>query len=510
MKLRQCSQRLRVVPQLSGGAHLLLPSSETTVAVRAYDARFVKKMTRSQAEGSSETQDQQKMVRYLARLHGTTIPDHGDSQKTSQSTAEASHNMPSRQTEREHTNENIAGRTGGENDQIIETECKDVDGLCTFRDSFKYPVVFFILQGEMQRDQLARADSFVNQAQHALMMKKKQGGESKKHEAQDRKIQEKYKNQPAGTARVFIVPDIPSVLKTLASIVDSVKPEKRLRKEKFFANEAKKKFLPDPETGLPASEAAVSSHVAGAFRSWATRSDLPPRDTDVILSVLETLSKITSAGEAVLDNIPINDASKTTLISFFGDLATKTCSVPIQEEGSTCDDNLQHSSLSNHVDFSTTRHLHAHPRAAAHSFDSSSGLSSEILPVEDGFQHDSMNRYMHSQQMLASSSVPNMMYDARAAHADLPPLQNQVLPLPASQYQVQEHGDYPGMQPGVATGGMPPAQQIHDLTLRRLSPHRIQNYPPGNTQQQIDAKLNEYYSGDSNAGYGLGNNCYYG
>ena len=44
------------------------------------------------------------------------------------------------------------------------------DDLIAFRDSFKYPIVFFVLPpGEMQIDQLSRVDSFVMRAQRSLL-----------------------------------------------------------------------------------------------------------------------------------------------------------------------------------------------------------------------------------------------------------------------------------------------------------------------------------------------------
>ena len=46
---------------------------------------------------------------------------------------------------------------------------KDVDGLCDFRDTFKSPVVFFVLPlGSMQEEQLGNMESFTMRAQMIL------------------------------------------------------------------------------------------------------------------------------------------------------------------------------------------------------------------------------------------------------------------------------------------------------------------------------------------------------
>ncbi len=47
-----------------------------------------------------------------------------------------------------------------------------IDGIRNFRDSFEYSVVCFVLSnGQMQRDQLGRRDSFVNLAQRNLLIR---------------------------------------------------------------------------------------------------------------------------------------------------------------------------------------------------------------------------------------------------------------------------------------------------------------------------------------------------
>ena len=46
----------------------------------------------------------------------------------------------------------------------------DGDDLIAFRDSFKYPIVFFVFPlDEIQIDQLSRADSFFMRAERSLL-----------------------------------------------------------------------------------------------------------------------------------------------------------------------------------------------------------------------------------------------------------------------------------------------------------------------------------------------------
>ena len=104
------STLVRVVPQLSGGAHFLLPGKNgaASVAVRVYDETNISKMDEE----------------YKKR---------------------------------------------GEEKWRVNKQGEDVDGLCSFRDTYKCPVVFFVLsQGSMQDKQLSNMKSFTMRAQMAL------------------------------------------------------------------------------------------------------------------------------------------------------------------------------------------------------------------------------------------------------------------------------------------------------------------------------------------------------
>ena len=104
------SNLTRVVPQLSGGAHYLLPGKNgaASVAVRVYDKAYINCM------------DEEYKKKQHALPLGTSIAE-------------------------------------------------DVDDLCLFRDTYKFPVIFFVLpQGSMQNEQLSDLKSFTMRAQMAL------------------------------------------------------------------------------------------------------------------------------------------------------------------------------------------------------------------------------------------------------------------------------------------------------------------------------------------------------
>jgi len=160
----------------------------------------------------------------------------------------------------------------------------------------------------MQQDQLSRSNSIVNQMQRALLHYKNNPTHSG----------EKNNQKQKGAARIFIVPEVATVLRTIVSVMDSIKPEKRELKRNFFAKEASENFLPDAHTNLPLSKDAVARHVTGAFRKWADKSEIPLCDANILLSVLGSLGKIISADRSVLDAIPVNESTKDILTDFFG------------------------------------------------------------------------------------------------------------------------------------------------------------------------------------------------
>jgi len=101
IKLRQCTQKLRVVPSLTGGAKILFPTSHTTVAVRVYDAVTITEMEKRVQQNRNLLQD-------------------------------------------------------------------DFHEVCSFRDSFKHSIIFFVLKSDIISDQLGRVESVVNTLQRRL------------------------------------------------------------------------------------------------------------------------------------------------------------------------------------------------------------------------------------------------------------------------------------------------------------------------------------------------------
>uniref|UniRef100_A0A6U2M2T7 Uncharacterized protein n=1 Tax=Leptocylindrus danicus TaxID=163516 RepID=A0A6U2M2T7_9STRA len=193
-------------------------------------------------------------------------------------------------------------------------ELEDVDGLCSFRDAFMYPVVIFELPpGKVQEDQLARPNSFTMKAQtvltssHIARLSKPMstaGGQQEK----------KRRN----SARFFIVPDTITVLRTLSIVLESIRPERIERQKKYFAAEAKKSGLPDAETGEVISEAALAEQTVIAFRKWARRYEIPEGDEGVLLSVLGSISNIAQASWDTLSATPIDDLTRDVILAFFG------------------------------------------------------------------------------------------------------------------------------------------------------------------------------------------------
>jgi len=188
----------------------------------------------------------------------------------------------------------------GDNDNRL-----DVDGLCTtFRDKFENSLCIFLLpSGEHQRDQLGRRDSFVSQAQQSLLHRDETTTE-KKH-----------------VTRTAIVTDSAQVVQTIQSTVASLQPDKREKKAKYFQQVATKHFLPG--AGKPTQE-VIANHVMKTFNAWADRYEMEEGDSSVVLNTLETLVNVGTANANTLEDVPIRDAPKELLATFFGSNGTSS------------------------------------------------------------------------------------------------------------------------------------------------------------------------------------------
>lgn len=128
LHLRRCSRKIKVVPSLTGGAHILFPTAGTTLAVRVYDPFGIAKLEK---EYSGLIQ---QSIRSRINIFAHQKDD----------------------------------ATSGGNDRSVEIE-NDFDGICSFRNSFKHSVVFFALtNASLLSDQLSRFGSIVNSLQRCL------------------------------------------------------------------------------------------------------------------------------------------------------------------------------------------------------------------------------------------------------------------------------------------------------------------------------------------------------
>jgi len=179
-----------------------------------------------------------------------------------------------------------------------------IDGLCNFRDSYEHSIVFFVFpSGRQQRDQLGRRDSFFNAAQKSLLRR-------------DKKTDEDDDGKRKHITRTAVVSDISQVIQALDSLVQSLAPEKREKRKRYFAQVASQKFLPGSET-RPSQE-VVANHVMKTFRTLGERFEMPEGDSSVVLSMLGSLVSVATANKDTLDDVPIRNASKELISRFFG------------------------------------------------------------------------------------------------------------------------------------------------------------------------------------------------
>ena len=142
---------------------MLLPGKET-VAVRSYFPQQIrqieKRYTKSNdaLSNSKASKSETHSSKYLSQLNQNDVGLEPFSQKQEQK-------------EKSKANEESSD-TNNENTFVDYDD--DGDELIFFRDSFKYPVTFFILPSEeLQNDQLTRSDSFVMRAQRSLLSRRK-------------------------------------------------------------------------------------------------------------------------------------------------------------------------------------------------------------------------------------------------------------------------------------------------------------------------------------------------
>jgi len=297
IKLRNRCQKIRIVPSLSGNAHVIFPRSDNTLALRIYNANRIANMEKEYSESTRRNISHQMMK--MRNTNTNTNDKYGDD------------------------NDDNNKANNNEANEQIDFDDFDFDRICTFRDCFKHSIVFFVLppssstSNELISNQLGKMDSIVNILQRCLTTSRKCNSSSG----------EKAK----GNSRVYIVPDYDSILQTISITLDSCTKEKSKLKEHYFQQEAKRVSLPqNPTTSItdeiiqptPNDETLTmaTQHVRNVFQSWAEkRMDLSIDDTNVIMNVLGSLEKIMNATEDVLEEVPINPSTKRGILKFFGD-----------------------------------------------------------------------------------------------------------------------------------------------------------------------------------------------
>lgn len=304
IRLRQQSHRIRVVPSLMGGAHYLFPSSDRTVAIQVYDQQTIARIELEQ-KNRSPFAFQQRMLKSFTNIVDMEALSSNDLAKNKETDLNTTSSSNPQMLQFSSSNKNSA------RESILPKDDDIFDRLKIFRDSFKYTAVFFVLSSEVLTDQLVRIDSFFNQAQNSL------ASFSELSQSSEDQYPDNTKVKKEGCARVLMVSNNESLLGSLLSIIQSLKPEKRALKEKFFRKEAERTFYPDSITRLPPSELAVAKHVTSALHGWAKRAEVSVDDVNVLMNILGSLEKIVSVDENILDNIPINSLSKTAFLDFF-------------------------------------------------------------------------------------------------------------------------------------------------------------------------------------------------
>lgn len=171
-----------------------------------------------------------------------------------------------------------------------------VDGLQHFRDSYENSIVFFILPLNHQRDQLSRRESFLHAAQRTNI-------------------------------RILIVADVSQAISAMQSVIQSLAPEKREKKRKYFAQIAEQNYLPSSMMmmggggGIEPTQEGIANYAKNAMISWAERMEMQQGDINVALDMLGSIANMVTASDRDLDNIPITTASKDVIRQFFGGIA---------------------------------------------------------------------------------------------------------------------------------------------------------------------------------------------
>ena len=301
--LRACSQRLRVVPRLSGEAHLVLKEeTSTTLAVQVYDADRIEATERRWKEEAG-------------RSSGGGGSGGGGPGEDWMLTKKA-----------------LAARKTKSFDPLSNDPT--IVGLQTFRDTFRNTAVFVVLgtlHGDLRRRQMNRPTSFLNVAQRALASPRRgtTGGTcSSSSESSGGSGNDNGNGAIAmGSSRIFLVTDVASLQSHLRATIDSIRPDKIGMKEKFFAEQCRSNGLQPSSSSASSSGAeapldtksgsAVAQRVADALRAWSDGAGIPRGEMDVVLGMLGSLEAVVAADGRALATVPVSDRTKRMIVAFF-------------------------------------------------------------------------------------------------------------------------------------------------------------------------------------------------
>ena len=117
------------------------------------------------------------------------------------------------------------------------------------------------------------------------------------------------------SSRVTFVSDNETAFGVLTGIADAMKhSEKRMA---YFRAKRRHLYIPD-ESGVivPNSKAAIT--VGETLSEWAQQFGLPKEEESVLMAYLKTLESIATADDEILEDVPIEEATKKVLHWFFG------------------------------------------------------------------------------------------------------------------------------------------------------------------------------------------------
>ena len=117
--------------------------------------------------------------------------------------------------------------------------------------------------------------------------------------------------------KLFVVPDTQSVIHTLSAVIDSIQPVKISLRKSYFEKETARIGIPEVKSGVACSKDKLMLFTMNAIRSWARSRSVPVGDEEVLLSILGSICKASSADATLLDSIPIDETTANAFLTLF-------------------------------------------------------------------------------------------------------------------------------------------------------------------------------------------------